>query len=304
MKAAALLTATAIFCFAEVHQYPGGKEVSHEKFIRVVSEKDSPVQQTYIKTKDGLYVAAAIRKPKGDGPFPAFIQFHGAPGGRGMETLVRWSRGADGGPMWERYLQEGFVVVVADYRGGPRRRSGSAPAPEGQITSVDDGVSIVEYVRTLPYVDAERIVVYGGSLGGNLVLHLISGTKVQAAGVGAPAAFSFLAASRPPRGEAAADPADRWKNVKLDHEVARNNVAAIQCPLLIQVGTKDGLIHLARILHNMAEEAGQRVRLEIYENGPHGFYFGPQSTPLKRPMLDITLAALDSSVKFFKGHVR
>ena len=53
------------------------------------------MQQTYIRTKDGLYVAAAIRKPKGDGPFSAIVMFHGAPGGRGMEQITGGSRGAD-----------------------------------------------------------------------------------------------------------------------------------------------------------------------------------------------------------------
>ena len=74
--------------------------------------------QTWIKAKDGVYIAAAVRKPKGDGPFPAIVMFHGAPGGRGMDQLVGWSRGDHGGPVWERFLQEGYVVVVADYRGG------------------------------------------------------------------------------------------------------------------------------------------------------------------------------------------
>ena len=35
-----------------------------------------------------------------------------------MEQLVGWSRGDPGGPVWERFLQEGYVVAVADYRGG------------------------------------------------------------------------------------------------------------------------------------------------------------------------------------------
>ena len=88
-----------------------------KQFIHVVSEAESPVMQTWIKAKDGLYIAAAVRKPKGEGPFPAIVMFHGAPGGRGMEQLVGWSRGDHGGPVWERFLQEGFAVVVADYRG-------------------------------------------------------------------------------------------------------------------------------------------------------------------------------------------
>jgi len=118
MRFAALVILLAIPAMAEIQENSGSPEpVPHRKYIRVVSETDSPVQQTYIKTRDGLYAAAAIRKPKGDGPFPAIIIWHGAPGGRGMEQLVGWSRGDTGGPVWERFLQEGYVVVVADYRG-------------------------------------------------------------------------------------------------------------------------------------------------------------------------------------------
>ena len=74
---------------AEIRHNPGSTTpVPHEKYIHVVSEADSPVQSVYIKSKDGLYIAAALRKPKGNGPFPALIMFHGAPGGRGMDQLV------------------------------------------------------------------------------------------------------------------------------------------------------------------------------------------------------------------------
>src|SRR5262249_26053212 len=64
-----LLLASAVS--AEIHQNPGSATpLAHQKYIHVVSEADSPVQQTYIKSKDGLYIAAAIRKPKGDGRYP------------------------------------------------------------------------------------------------------------------------------------------------------------------------------------------------------------------------------------------
>ena len=89
---------------AETVRYPGTADaLPHDKYVRVVSETESPIERTYIKSKDGLYVAAAIRKPKGSGPFPAIIVFHGAPGGRGLEQLVGWSRGDHGGPVWERF---------------------------------------------------------------------------------------------------------------------------------------------------------------------------------------------------------
>jgi dipeptidyl aminopeptidase/acylaminoacyl peptidase len=84
-------------------------------------------------------MAAAIRKPKGEGRYPAIIMFHGAPVGRGMEQLVGWSRGDHGDPVWERFLQEGYVVAVADYRGGNMNLR-SAPSSVGMNTSIDDAL--------------------------------------------------------------------------------------------------------------------------------------------------------------------
>ncbi len=157
MRIAFLLLTCAVFGAAEILHDPGSTvALPYEKYIHVVSEADSPVQQTYIKSKDGLYIAAAIRKPKGTGRSPAIVIFHGAPGGRGMEQLVGWSRGDTGGPVWERFLQEGYVVAVADYRGGNMNLT-SAPSSNGMITSIDDGLAVIDYIKALPYVDPDRI---------------------------------------------------------------------------------------------------------------------------------------------------
>jgi dipeptidyl aminopeptidase/acylaminoacyl peptidase len=286
----------------DIHEHPAGKELPHDKYVHVVSEQDSPVQQLFVKTKDGLYVAAALRKPKGDGPFPALVYFHGAPGGRGMEKLVSWSRGDTGGPLWERFLQEGFVVVVADYRAIDFKRM-AEPISGASVSYVDDGVALVEYVKGLPYVDKGNVSVYGVSLGGNLVLHLIGRTKVRAAILGAPAPFEFLGGQLPePRGVGLAE---RFKNLAAIPERALRNVEAIQCPVLIFVGTDDPLQYLARPLHDLMERAGKSVRLEIYAKGYHDFVAGPQGQPGRaEPLLESTLDALEQSVKFLKGTPR
>jgi dipeptidyl aminopeptidase/acylaminoacyl peptidase len=302
MRTAAFLTllgaAITLPALAEIRNNPGGKELPHDKYIRVVSETDSPVQQIYIKTKDGLYVAAALRKPKGNGPFPVLIHFHGAPGGRGMEQLTGWSRGDTGGPVWERFLKEGYVVVVSDYRAAPRRGMG-APMLADEITYVDDGLAVVDYVRALPYADKSKITVYGVSLGGNLVAHLIARTTVHASVLGAPAVMGFLGV-RPAPGLAANAPAEeRWKNAAIDEEAARKNIQPIQTPVLILVGTADGLIHVDRILHDRLAQAGKSVRMEIYENGYHDFCIGPQGQAgRKEPLLDATLDALEKTLAF------
>ena len=287
---------------AEIHHNPGSTTpLPAAKYIHVVSEADSPIQQTYIKSKDGLYVAAAIRKPKGNGPFPAMIMFHGAPGGRGMEQLVGWSRGDHGGPVWERFLQEGYVVAVADYRGG-NMNVVSVASSKDVTTSADDGLAVIDYVKALPYVDPARINLYGVSLGGNLVMNLVSKSAVHSAIVGAPATMWFLGMTMPQGG------AD-LKSMKPDPEIARKNIEPIKTPILILVGTADRLEPMAETLHNALAEAGKPVRLEIYENGYHDFCLGPQGH--KRPdlpqgevLLDSALDALEKSVLFAAGKLK
>jgi len=294
---AVLYVLCAVVSNAEVKQFPGGKELPHEKYIHVVSESQSPVQQVYIKTKDGLYVAVAMRKPAGNGPFPALIHFHGAPGGRGMEKLVTWSRGDTGSPVFERFLQEGYVTVVADYRGGPGSLRPPLSEDPNAVTYADDAVAVLEAVRKLPYVDPERVNVYGVSLGGDVVMHLISRVKVRAAVLGAPAPIRYLAVQPNPN----APPAERFKGAAVDSEKVQQKMASIQAPILILVGTADGLIHLDRALHDELEKAGKTVRMEVYENGYHDFCIGPQGHEgRKEPLMDSTLAALENTLRFLK----
>ncbi len=300
--AAVLIAASPALAAAEVHRHGGSAEaLPSDKYVRVVSEADSPVQPTYVKTKDGLYVAAAVRKPRGDGPFPAIVFFHGAPGGRGMEQLVGWSRGATGGPVWERFLREGFVVAVADYRGGDWNTA-NVPSTGANATAIDDGLAVIDSVKALPYVDASRISLYGVSLGGNLVAYLVSKVPtIHAAVLGAPAPMWFLGVRMPTTGGR-----PDFSKATPDPAVAEANIAPIRTPVLILVGTEDGLQPMARMLHDLLEKAGKRVRLDVYEHGYHDFVLGPQGQ--KRPdlpkgevLLQGALDALELSVAFVKS---
>jgi dienelactone hydrolase len=286
---------------AEIVEYSGSPAaLAHERYIHVVSERDSPIEQVYIKAKDGLYIAAAIRKPRGEGPFPAIVLFHGAPGGRGMEQITGWSRGDHGGPVWERFLQEGFAVIVADYRGGDFDLM-NTPSKDGLATAIDDGLAVIAHVRALPYVDSSRVSVYGVSLGGNLALFLASIVPdLHAVVVGAPAPMWFLGVrmpaggGRPDLGALQPDPA-----------VAGANIAPIATPILMLVGTADPLLGIDRTLHEALASRGKRIRMEIYEHGYHDFVLGPQGhtrpdLPQGEILLQGALDALDRTVQFVK----
>jgi dipeptidyl aminopeptidase/acylaminoacyl peptidase len=297
----ALLMLLPVSAMAEIQKHAGSPDpVPHQKYLRVVSEADSPVQQVYVKSKDGAYVAAAIRKPKGPGPFPAIVMYHGAPGGRGMEQLVGWSRGATGGPVWERFLQEGFVVVVADYRGGDWNAM-NVPSTSASATAVDDGLAMIAHVKALPYVDPARVSLYGVSLGGNLVAFLISKEpSIHAAVLGAPAPIWFLGLQRP-----AAGGSPDLSAAKPDPTVVAANVAPIRTPVLILVGTEDRLQELDTVLHDALAGAGKPVEMHVYEHGYHDFVLGPQGQnrpdlPRGEILLQGALEALDRTVAFVK----
>ena len=295
----ALLLLGHLDASAEIVEFEGSPNaLRHDGYVNVVSEQQSPVLQTYIRSADGAYVAAAIRKPPGDGLFPAIVIFHGAPGGRGMEQLVGWSRGDHGGPVWERFLQGGFVVAVADYRGGDWDTM-NKPSDSELVTAIDDGIAVVEHVAASPYVDPDRISVYGVSLGGNLVMFLASKIPtLRAVVAGAPAPMWFLGVGNAPGSATAGE-----NGVEIDAEYASANIATIHTPVLIQVGNVDRLLEIDRVLHDQLAAHGKAVRMEIYEHGYHDFVLGPQGQtrgdlPQGEILLQGALDALERSLRF------
>jgi acetyl esterase/lipase len=96
--------------------------------------------------------------------------------------------------------------------------------------------------------------------------------------------------------------------VKPDLATATANIEPIKTPVLILVGTQDGLLPIDTTLHDLLAKAGKSVRMEVYEHGYHDFVLGPQGQ--KRPdlpqgeiLLGGALDALEKSVKFVKGQL-
>jgi dienelactone hydrolase len=297
-----LLAAMTTLTQGAITRHAGSDDaLPDQKYIHVVSEADSPVLQTWIKAKDGLYIAAAVRKPKGNGPFPAIVMFHGAPGGRGMDQLVGWSRGDHGGPVWERFLQEGYVVVVSDYRGGDWNQM-NTPSSTGLVTAIDDGITVIGYVQNLPYVKRSEVNVYGVSLGGNLAMYLASRVPtLHAVVAGAPAPIWFLGYKLNPDGTR-----PDFATAKPDPVISKENIAPIKMPVLIIVGTEDRLLPLDTTLHDELARNGKQVHLEIFEHGYHDFVLGNQGQerkdlPRGEILLPGALEALELSVKFVKA---
>jgi cephalosporin-C deacetylase len=126
-------------------------------------------------------VRAWVARPKdATGPLPAVVQFQGYNGSRGLAgEYVNWALA-------------GYVHVFMDTRGqgggwgsggDTPDPHGSGPATSGYMTrGIDDprehfyrrvftdAVRLVDATRDLPFVDADRVAVTGGSQGGGIAL--------------------------------------------------------------------------------------------------------------------------------------
>jgi dipeptidyl aminopeptidase/acylaminoacyl peptidase len=124
------------------------------------------LSKVYIQSYDGAYVAAAWRKPPGEGPFPAILFIHGGVGGSGPEAAANMLRGR----VPEHFHRRGYATMATDYR---RFHFG-----EDEIRDV---VAAYKKLESYPFVDRNRIAVIGGSHGGYLTQMLITRVTPAAA---------------------------------------------------------------------------------------------------------------------------
>ena len=121
----------------------------------------------------------SVIKPKGFDPkkrYPVVVYVYGGPA---AQTVTR-SWPARGDHFFNRYLaQQGYVVFSVDNRGTPRRGQEFLSAlyrQQGEV-EVRDQLNGVAWLRSQPWVDSNRIGVYGWSNGGYMSLMLLAKTK-------------------------------------------------------------------------------------------------------------------------------
>ncbi len=139
-----------------------------------------------LKAIDGQVLHYSLIKPAGFDArkkYPVVVIVYGGPA---AQTVTRnWA------PDFNQVLaQRGYLVFSLDNRGTQRRgqRFGASLYRKQGTVEVTDQVRGVDFLKTLPYVDAKRIGVYGWSNGGYMSLMLLAKhSEVYACGVaGAP----------------------------------------------------------------------------------------------------------------------
>lgn len=140
-------------------------------------------------TSEGVVLIGWMVKPKdfdANKKYPVIMHQYSGPGSQ--QVTNSWSAGSMGqGGAFDSYLaQEGFIVVSVDGRGTGGRGSEFEKCTYLNLGNLEskDQVETALYVGTLPYVDKDRIGIWGWSYGGfNTLMSMSEGRGVFRAGV-------------------------------------------------------------------------------------------------------------------------
>jgi dipeptidyl aminopeptidase/acylaminoacyl peptidase len=267
----------------------------------VISEKASPLETIAPVASDGHRGQGFLRKPPGDGPFPAVVIIHGGLATRPLNDVRQIALSAQP----SRYLAAGYVISVITYRS----RDDDPQSP----VSRTDSVAAVEHLRQLPYVDRESIVASGCSGGGDLAIEIAAATNVAAVVAEEPASVLLTGVfnkSNPKGGDryTPLDAAPISANPKQFYtapyqKATREKLSRIRAPILILQGDQQPINHYnAEVLIPELRSLKKNVRVMTYPGEPHCFAFyggGPRT-----PRATVAQKAMDDTLKFLQPVVR
>ena len=197
--------------------------------------------------------------------YPCLIYVYGGP----HSQLVTNSF-MSGGVFLEFMAEQGYVVFTLDNRGTQNRGADFEKCIHRNlgVKEVEDQMCGVEYLKTLPYVDAERIGLDGWSYGGFMTLSLITEhpEAFKAASCGGPvvnwAWYEVMYGERymdtpqeNPDGYEHANIIPKIKNVK--------------CPLLVMHGCQDHTVVWQHTLELMRQAVTDGIEIEYFPYTAH-----------------------------------
>lgn len=133
------------------------------------------ISQGTIKAADGVtdlyYRLITPSRMEQGKKYPTIVYVYGGPHAQLVTNTPQW--GASG---WDLYMaQQGYVVFTVDSRGSAERGAAFEQVIHRQVGTQEmaDQMKGVDFLKTLPYVDADRMGVYGWSFGGFMATNLI-----------------------------------------------------------------------------------------------------------------------------------
>ena len=221
---------------------------------------------------DGRDIPAHLYRPAGPGPFPVILSIHGGP-------VAQERPEYDG--MYQYLLNRGIGILAPNVRGS----TGYGKSYQKLIHhdwgggDLQDFEAAATYLRTLDWVDADRIGVYGGSYGGFAVLSCISRLPdywAAAVDVFGPSNLVTTVETAPPTwrrldNQLIGDPDSEREFLLLRSPVTYAD--QITAPLFVIQGANDPRVPRGESdqIVDRLRARGVDVRYDVYEDEGHGF---------------------------------
>ncbi|MEN9705107.1 MAG: hypothetical protein RLZZ393_986 [Pseudomonadota bacterium] len=245
-----------------------------------------------LRAADGQVMHYKLIKPRDMQPgrrYPALVEVYGGP--HAQNVTDSW------GGHWDRLQQvlasEGFVVFLLDNRGSGQRgeRFESSSFRHLSDVELEDQVAGAEFLRSLPFVDGNRIGIFGWSYGGYMALEAI---------LRAPDHFAASVSGAPVTDWRLYDThyTERYMGMPQDNPSGYEKASVIPLarglrrPLLLIHGMADDnvLFQHSTALMKALQDANRPFELMTYPGGKHGLVRHADQGP----------HALNTLIDFFK----
>ena len=302
----------------------GAIDPQHIAIVEPVRGSDIPVRLMYVELIDGVYAPIGLRIPPGKGPFP-LVMFASGNGGGGMAIVrdhtqnVSWTQ--------EQFLKAGYAVVWLRYRAEvdyaydkigkliEDKRQGRQLLNRGPL-EYEDVIAVVEHLKTLPDIAADRIGYMGMSHGGEMALKIASEYHgIRAMIACEPAAHEFLRLR--PDATAQINPETGLLNVekmlmrdaakvrpRITEDVARARMAPIDTPILVQGRNADELQGIFRVCYDVLAEMGKETSWATYEHDVHGFVYVERNDKGAYAPDAVQVQAVKDSIAWFDKYLK
>ena len=104
--------------------------------------------------------------------YPTVVYVYGGPHAHNVDASWHWASRS-----WETYMaQKGYIVFILDNRGSENRGRDFEQATFHQLGQIEmrDQMKGVEFLKSQPYVDMDRLGVHGWSFGGFMTISLMT----------------------------------------------------------------------------------------------------------------------------------
>src|SRR5262245_66510963 len=296
----------------------------HIALTEPVKGSDMPVRLMYVELVDGVYAPIGLRVPAGKGPFPLVV-FASGNGGGGMA----WVRNATQNMSWtqEQFLAAGYAVAWMRYRAEvdyaydkigqlvEDKRQRRQLLNRGPL-EYEDAIGIIKYLKTLPFIAADRIGYMGMSHGGEMAFKIASEYDGVAAMVAnEPASHEFLRLK--PDATAHINPATGLLDVenmlmreagkvrvRITEDVARTRMAPITTPIFVQGRNTDELQGIFRVCYDLLVELGKDTQWATYEHDVHGFCYVKRNASGVYDPDPVQVQVVSDSIAFFDRYLK